>query len=114
MAKAGRIEEAIALFQEALRLDPSVDLDPSTPEIEQDAGAIAYKFFALTKVREGEGLAREGEIEEAIALFQEALRLDPSVDLDPWTEELEQDAGAIANKFAEIGPSPFPVFSSPR
>ncbi|MEM9217386.1 MAG: hypothetical protein AAGD25_23990 [Cyanobacteria bacterium P01_F01_bin.150] len=68
MNKISETEEAIALFQEALRLDPSVDLNPSTEDIEQDAGAIANKFAALGEVAEGEGLAREGMIEEAIAM----------------------------------------------
>ena len=100
LAREGKFQDAIKGLTLARQWDPNVDMDPSTPEIEQDVGAIAHKLAALGKVSEGEELVKEGKIEEAIAHFQIALSLDPSVDLDPDTPEIEQDAGAIALKLA--------------
>jgi tetratricopeptide (TPR) repeat protein len=55
--KAGRTEEAIGRFREALQFDPSDE------EAYNDLGAA---------------LARQGKIEEAIAQYRQALRLEPA------------------------------------
>lgn len=46
----------------------------------------ATRGITATLVNHGRGLARSGQIEEAIAKFEEALALDPELDLDPETE----------------------------
>jgi WD40 repeat protein len=69
LAREGNIEGAIARFEEALALDPDLDIDPQ---------AIVAELGAPALVEQGETLAREGDIEGAIARFEEALALDPS------------------------------------
>ena len=49
-------------------------------------------------LEKGKKLAREGKVEEAIALFKEAQQLDPDIDLDPSTQVKDQDPQAVAEK----------------
>ena len=78
-ATEGKIEDAIALFKEAQKLKPDIDLNPNTEVIDKDPKTVAQQLAAPTKLEEGERLARGGEVEKAIALYQEAQKLDPSL-----------------------------------
>jgi len=64
-------------FQEALVLDPALDLDPE---------AEAHRLAALGLVDEGGRLAREGDVEGAIARYTAAQTLDPTykIGADSW------------------------------
>jgi tetratricopeptide (TPR) repeat protein len=68
---------AIARFQEALALNPSLEIDP-----EAEAG----RLYVQALVEEGRSLAQQGNLADAIARFDEALALDPSLDIDPEAE----------------------------
>ena len=92
LAREGKFEDAIAVYQEVQKLNPQIDLNPSTEAIKQDPEAVV-------KVWEGRRLAREGKVPEAIALFQSAQKLDPQIDLNPFTpftEAIEKDPEAVA------------------
>jgi WD40 repeat protein len=74
LGEEGKLEEAIAKFQEAKALDSSLDFDPEVK---------AKELVASFLVSEGKTLGEEGKLEEAIAKFQEAKALDSSLDFDP-------------------------------
>ncbi|MEL7039422.1 MAG: hypothetical protein AAFO04_27975 [Cyanobacteria bacterium J06592_8] len=64
LARQGKIEEAIAKFQRALKKDPSHKFDP---EIK------AKRIAASSLIKKGENLARLGKVEQAKIQFQQAL-----------------------------------------
>jgi tetratricopeptide (TPR) repeat protein len=74
LARAGNIDAAVARFEEALELDPDLDIDPQK---------LADETAAEALVEAGEELARGGDIEGAIGQFEEALELDPDLEIDP-------------------------------
>ena len=91
LASQGDTQGAITAYQDALALSPSVDLDPPTEKIrETDPAALARKLSASGKVRVAHRLAREGNIDDAIFVYRQALALDPNVDLDPSTEDIQE------------------------
>ncbi len=67
LARGGDIASAVAKFNEALTLDPSLEINPD---------AKARQIYAPI-------LAEEGRIDEATTLFQEALAYDPTLDTQP-------------------------------
>ncbi|NER07497.1 MAG: hypothetical protein F6K17_35490, partial [Okeania sp. SIO3C4] len=101
-AQEGNIEKAISLYEQAQKLDSEIDLDPNTETKETDPEAVANKFFASGKVEEGERLAKEGKIDEAISIFKQAQEWLPEIDLDPNTETKETDPELVTNKFAVL------------
>ncbi|WP_424100358.1 caspase family protein [Moorena producens] len=91
LAREGKIEEAISVYQEAQKLNPDIDLNPKTREIDKDSKTVALLLAAQKKVKQGWWLAREGKIEEAISVYQEAQKLYPDIDLNPNTKEIDKD-----------------------
>jgi tetratricopeptide (TPR) repeat protein len=73
LAIAGDVRAAVELFQEALKLDPKLGIDPT---------AEANKFAARGWVTKAKALGETGHVNEAIALFEEALKSDPSLSND--------------------------------
>ena len=63
-------------------MEPEIDLDPDTETRETDLKLVANKFWAQGKVEKGKKLAKEGKIEEAINLYNEAQKLDSDVEID--------------------------------
>ncbi|NET59714.1 MAG: hypothetical protein F6K47_27260 [Symploca sp. SIO2E6] len=100
LARNGQITEAVTEFNQALALDSSLDLNQDTEELDQEPEIVARKLAAPVKVREGQDFAREGKIQEAIAVFREAQQLDAEVDLNQNTEELDQNPETVARKLA--------------
>ncbi|WP_246259694.1 WD40 domain-containing protein [Oxynema aestuarii] len=96
----GKRDEAIYKLKEAQTLDPNLDLNPDTKEVETDAEIVANQFTAVKKRGEATTLAREGNLDEAIARFEEAQTLDPNLDLNLSTAEVETDAATVAKQFA--------------
>ncbi len=67
----------------------------------KDPKAVARNLAASAKVNKGGRLAKEGKVEEAIALFKQAQKLDPDIDLDPSTKEVrDKDPKAVARSLA--------------
>ncbi|MFN6519466.1 MAG: caspase family protein [Nostoc sp. CreGUA01] len=79
LGRRGQVEEAIAKFQQALKYNPTLELDPQ---------AEARKLAAPTFVEKGEPLARQGKIEEAIANYDQAQAFDPNLKISAmsWNE----------------------------
>jgi WD40 repeat protein/predicted negative regulator of RcsB-dependent stress response/energy-coupling factor transporter ATP-binding protein EcfA2 len=103
LARAGNVPEAVASYTQAQKLDPDIDLNPDTEDPENDPKSVAYTFAALGKVKQGEQLAGEGNVQEAIASYTEAQEFDPAIDLNPYTNDKENDPKAVANTFAAQG-----------
>ncbi len=100
LAKEGKVEEAITAYKEAQKLAPDIDLNPETETIDKDPKAVAGKWAALGKVEEGEKLAKQGKVTEAIAAYKETQQLDPEIDLDPETEAIDKEPKTIALELA--------------
>ena len=102
LAQRGEIDKAIAAFQEAQKYDSKIDLDPRTRNITgNDPKAVAQQLAARAKVDDGRRLAQRGEIDKAIAAFQEAQKYDSKIDLDPGTRDTTgNDPKAVAQQLA--------------
>jgi tetratricopeptide (TPR) repeat protein len=79
LARAGDIELAVEKFNEALSLDPELELDPES---------YARQLAAPALVTQWEQLARDGDIEEAIAKYEKAQEFDSKIEIsaDSWNE----------------------------
>jgi len=93
LAKDGRRNEAVAIFEKVLELDPDLDLNPQ---------AEAKKWAAQGLLEKGENLARKGNLDEAVAQFQKAKELDSDLDLDPQTEAKKWAAQGLLAKGQEL------------
>ena len=102
LAQQGEIDKAIAAFQEAQKYDSKIDLDPGTRNTTgNDPKAVAQQLAARAKVDDGRRLAQQGEIDKAIATFQEAQKYDSKIDLDPGTRNTTgNDPKAVAQQLA--------------
>ena len=63
-------------------MEPEIDLDPDTETRETDPQLVANKLAASAKLKEGKKLAKEGKIEEAVNLYNEAKKIDSDVETD--------------------------------
>jgi hypothetical protein len=93
--KDADVNAAIAKFYQALKLDPSLSLDPRA-EVKQLA--------VSTLIRQGRNLvyilsssSPEVDVAGAVAKFQKAKELDPSLELDPDIEAKQLAVIAILN-----------------
>jgi WD40 repeat protein len=77
LARAGDIDAAIARFEEALALDPDLDIDPE---------AEAQRLAAPTLLSEGRALAYAGDIDDAIAAYEQVQAMDSElvISADDW------------------------------
>jgi WD40 repeat protein len=82
LARRGEITQAVASYQQVLRLDPTLVI---TPEVE------ANRQYASEIVAQATGLALNGEITAAVASYEKALRFDSTLALKPL-----QEAGRLA------------------
>ncbi|MDE5113966.1 MAG: tetratricopeptide repeat protein [Trichodesmium sp. St15_bin1_1] len=82
LAKQGQIEEAITLFKDAQEVSPEIDLASNSEARETDLQLIAKQFVFFVIVEESKNLAKQGQIEEAIALFKKAQELSPEIDIE--------------------------------
>ena len=96
-AREGNLEQVVTQLQTALQWNPDLDLDPKTEVPDHNPKIVAQK---LVKVAAAQKLAAQGNITDAIATFQQAQKLDPSVDLNSDTAELENDPEILAKQIA--------------
>jgi WD40 repeat protein len=107
VAKEGDVRQAAALLRHFLRISRAtghdLDLDPTTAALDQNPRAIARKYSAVHLVQQGTTHARNSEVSQAARLFQQALDRDPTIDLNPTTEDLDQDPATTAQTLANPG-----------
>ena len=77
LAKAGRLEDAIEGFEEALSLEPPLELDPKKETTD---------FYAQGLLEKGRRFLRDGDSVEALAAFAEAKNQNPNLILEPKAE----------------------------
>lgn len=91
---------ATTAFQQALKLNPKIDLDPDTKGIDQDAAAAAKRLAARAAIWEGHKLAsaQDPNLKSVIGFFEEAHNLDPTIALDPTTDAITNDSDKFARQ----------------
>src|SRR6266849_3939945 len=77
LAIKGNVPSAVATFQEAIKLDPTLKL----LDLQTRASQLASRHFVQT----GQGMASKGDVAGAAAQFEVATKLDPTLGLDPQT-----------------------------
>ncbi|MFP4124779.1 MAG: tetratricopeptide repeat protein, partial [Coleofasciculus sp.] len=110
----------IASYTQALKFDPDIDLNPDTDEKEKEPKAVAHQFAAQGKVEEGEKLARQGEVQEAIAFYTQAQKLAPNLEIPEialdtlcWRGTLHGHAADVMS-FCDKGVEMYPQYGSVR
>ncbi|NEQ62374.1 MAG: hypothetical protein F6K53_35265, partial [Moorea sp. SIO4A1] len=94
------LKNAVKKFKEAQKLNPDIDLNPDTEVIDKDPTTVAHLLAAQAKVSQGGKLARKGKIKEAISTYQEAQKLNPDIDLNPNTREIDKEPKTVAQQLA--------------
>ena len=75
------VARGIAIFNRAKLLQPDLDLDPTTLEIDRDPQKTARAVAASEKIERGSEYAKSGKVDEAIQLYQETQKtIDISAD----------------------------------
>ena len=100
LAETNELKAAVIIFRRLQKLNPDIDLNPDTKVIDKDPKAVAIKWAAPAKVTEGQRLAKEGKVKEAIAAYKKAQKLDPDIDLNPDTKSIDKDPLAVSEKWA--------------
>ncbi|NEO73114.1 caspase family protein, partial [Moorena sp. SIO3H5] len=100
LQKEPNFNNAVKKFKKAQKFNPNIDLNPDTEEIDKDPKIVAHLLAAPAKIQEGAILAREGKIKEAISAYQEAQKLNPDIDLNQDTEEIDKDPKIVAHLLA--------------
>ena len=100
-AQQGKYREALSMLEKARNWDSRVDLDPRTDAIDSNPNDIVGGLVALERAEIGAQLAKRGDIEGAVALYQEALKFNPDIDLDPLTKKIkDSDPTKLAQRLA--------------
>jgi hypothetical protein len=96
------VKDAVTKFNEAQKLQSDIDLNPDTTEIDKNPQTVAQQLAAPFKVQEGEKLASERKVKEAISAYQEAQKLDSQVKISAkswnglcWDGSLNKQAADI-------------------
>ena len=86
LAEEQKIPEAVVAYQAAQELVPEIDLNPKTEEVDRDpeilAQHLATRAAADAKLSAGSNLAQAGNIPEAIAAYNEAQTIDPTLEIE--------------------------------
>lgn len=90
LTRAGDTENAMAQFQEALNLDPSLEEE------------VENLLQAQRLVEQGNQFAREGAVEDAKDLYEKALKLDQGLAFDPQIEAERLAAQGWVEKGADL------------
>ncbi len=104
LAQAGNLKRAGAKFQQALKLNPHLDLDPDieAQRVRKLALSEAERTKALTLVKEGDDLVNQGKITEALSAYGEAQQLDPTMKIPANSWNALCWKGALVGYAAEV------------
>ena len=95
LAEEGKVDEAVETYKKAQRIDPDLDLTPSTKTIDEKPEASAL-------IIRGKELAKRGDVPGAVAKFQKALELNPNLELEPETKAKQLAASAKVYQGVEL------------
>jgi tetratricopeptide (TPR) repeat protein len=79
LAQQGKIDLAVAQFQKAKELDPTLTFDPKTEA--QHLETEAQRLAAPTLLAKGISLLDEGKVKEAITTIKQAYTFDPNLEI---------------------------------
>jgi tetratricopeptide (TPR) repeat protein len=95
-------DRALNILQHLAQLDPDADLDPATPDTQETDPQVAIDNERARRSRdEGLQALENDDTETATELLNEALDLNPNIDLNPDTKEIEQDVDAVIDAMQE-------------
>ncbi|MEM6403261.1 MAG: tetratricopeptide repeat protein, partial [Cyanobacteria bacterium P01_D01_bin.116] len=77
LVRKGDYKGAVENFKQAQQLDAKVDLHPRTKELDNNPEATA----AIALVIQGEELVGKGDVKEAIAAYNKALKINPNLQI---------------------------------
>ncbi|MGD1805881.1 eIF2A-related protein [Dapis sp. BLCC M126] len=105
LAKTGEkenIKTAISIFKHAQKLQPEIDLNPDTETIETEPELVANKFAASGELEKGKKLAKQGNIEGAISLYNRVQKSysDVEIDSNDWGELCR--SGSLNNQAQDV------------
>ena len=78
LASEGNFEGAVEKLKKAQQFDANIDLNTQTEELDNKPKVVAGKFVANYFVTQGKELLRKGEVKEAIATYNKALKINPN------------------------------------
>ena len=94
-AENGKNDSAIAIFKRVQDINgPDFDLDPRTHEMETNIEEIARKYSEVHLVRKAKELARECNLDEATAMYKDARKRNPEINLRNPAEILDSEKAA--------------------
>jgi tetratricopeptide (TPR) repeat protein len=96
-ATAGNIDEAITTFRKALKWNPGLQLDP-----EAEARRLAALGLARKQVEKAVALVRQGEVEQALAAYAEAKKLDPNLKISGYSWNILCWFGSLHGHAADV------------
>jgi tetratricopeptide (TPR) repeat protein len=88
-SQSGDLVAATTTFSQALELDPTLELTPTTR---------ARQLYAHALVQKGERLAGGGDLITATATMSQALELDPTLELTPTTHARQIYVGTLVSR----------------
>ena len=104
LATQGNFDGAVAKFKQAQKLDAKIDLDTETPgDVETNIQAVAKDFTSKGFIAQGKQLARQGDINDAVAKLKQAQRIQPKVDINPDIEGVQNNPEKVAQDFYIAG-----------
>jgi WD40 repeat protein len=102
LAKDDNLEAAVEKLKKALQFDRNIDLDPKTQEIDNNPKVVAKKLTAPYFVTQGKEFVRKGEVKEAIADYNEASKINPSLQISAEDWNALCWFGAINNHAKDV------------
>ncbi|BAZ27541.1 WD-40 repeat-containing protein [Kalymmatonema gypsitolerans NIES-4073] len=99
IAAQGNVADVIAKFQQAKQLNPKVDFDTDTKGVQNNAETVAKQLVRKGLINQATALARQGDIAEAAAKFQQVQQIDAKVDLEPDIDGVQTNPEKAAKDF---------------
>jgi tetratricopeptide (TPR) repeat protein len=103
LATQGNFDGAVAKFKQAQKLNAKIDLDTDTDGVQTNIQAVAKDFTSTGLFDQGTQLARQGDINDAVAKFKEAQRIQPKGDINPDIDGVQNNPEKVAQDFYIAG-----------
>ncbi|MBW4477357.1 MAG: hypothetical protein KME54_10865 [Tolypothrix brevis GSE-NOS-MK-07-07A] len=103
VATQGNFDGAVAKFKQAQQLDAKIDLDDNTDGVQTNIQAVTKHFISKGLVDQGKQLARQGDINDAVAKLKQAQRIQPKIDINPDIDGVQNNPEKVAQDFYIAG-----------
>ncbi|MEM7579590.1 MAG: WD40 repeat domain-containing protein, partial [Cyanobacteria bacterium P01_A01_bin.80] len=91
LAEKGDVKAAVEMFKGAQQFDINVDLNPKTEKIDNNSEALAKEIVTESFVKKARKMAINDSLEAAEQNFKKAQKLNANIDLNPETQELDNN-----------------------